>query len=218
MGVARRRLGRDGFKEFLGIVVSASIGAFKVTDGQQASRPTRLTFCRASWVRARPAQGSRSAIAVVSVTGRAVAENLEAMAQFLPLIVSSILARQPHPRAELASARDEFAFLFKAFLSVRENEGRIAPGSTPDIKLVRQIFSNLRETEQAALLLIWLAVRNIPGWRENLEVLRQGVLTIPERESNGTAECQASVPLTIRNGPTALGIGMRGDRPRRTRG
>jgi hypothetical protein len=33
MGVARRRLRRDGFKEFLGIMISVSIGAFKVSEG-----------------------------------------------------------------------------------------------------------------------------------------------------------------------------------------
>ena len=32
MGIARRRLGRDGFKELLGIVLSAFIGAFKLTE------------------------------------------------------------------------------------------------------------------------------------------------------------------------------------------
>jgi len=61
-------------------------------------------------------------------------------------------------------------------LSVRQNEARIVPGSTPDLTLLRQLFDNLGPREQAVLLLIWLTVRDIPGWRENLDELRQRVV------------------------------------------
>ncbi len=111
----------------------------------------------------------------VSVTGSAIAENLEAMAELLPLL-SNQISPDAITEGELALARDEFKFLLQLFLSVRENEGRIVPGSTPDLALIKQIVRDLGATEQAALLLIWLAVRNVPGWRENLETLRQGVL------------------------------------------
>jgi hypothetical protein len=39
-----------------------------------------------------------------------------------------------------------------------------------------EMFEYLGPKEQATLLLIWLAVRDIPRWRENLEALRQGVI------------------------------------------
>jgi hypothetical protein len=112
---------------------------------------------------------------VLNVTGRAVAENLEAMTQFLPRIASSI---SPDTIIEpvFASARDEFTFLAHLYLSVRQNEARIVPGSTPDLALLRQLFENLVPEEQAGLLLIWLTVREIPGWRENLDALRQADL------------------------------------------
>ncbi len=114
----------------------------------------------------------------LAVTGQAVAENLEAMADQLPLIVLS-LSPEGIAEAQLASARSELAFLLGSFLSLREYEARIAPGSTPDAKLVRQIFSDLSPTEQAVGLLIWMVVRNIPGWSENLEALRQSVIAEP---------------------------------------
>jgi hypothetical protein len=176
LGVARRRLRRDGFKEFLGIVISTGIGAFTITEGEtgESLDPTHILS------RLLGAKPGRHKAAVppsplLSVNGSAVAENLEAMAQFLPRIASSI-SPAGISEAELASARDEFIFLLRSFLSVRQNEARITPGSTPDLALLRQLLERLGPKEQAALLLIWLAVRSIPGWRENLDVLRQGVL------------------------------------------
>ena len=38
----------------------------------------------------------------------------------------------------LASAREELTFLAHLYLSVRQNEARIAPGSTPDLALDRK--------------------------------------------------------------------------------
>ena len=104
-----------------------------------------------------------------------MAENLEAMAQFLPRIVSSI-SPDTIKESGLASARDELPFLAHSYLSVRLNEARIVPGSTPDLALIRQLFENLAPKVQAMLLLIWLMVRDIPGWRENLDALRQAHL------------------------------------------
>jgi hypothetical protein len=112
---------------------------------------------------------------LLSVTGRALAENLEAMAQFLPRIASSI-SPDTIPESAFASAREELTFLAHSYLSVRENEARITSGSTPDLPLLRQLFENLGAREQAALLLIWLSVRNIPGWRANLDELRAAYL------------------------------------------
>ena len=97
------------------------------------------------------------------------------MAQFLPRIASSI-SPDTITESAFASAREELTFLAHSYLSVRQNEARIAPGSTPDLALLRQLLERLGPKEQAALLLIWLAVRSIPGWRENLDVLRQAYL------------------------------------------
>jgi hypothetical protein len=106
----------------------------------------------------------------VEVTGAAVGKNLEAMASFLPLIATS-----PSPdaitEAELASARNELVFLLQSYLSVRQKEDRIVPGSTPELAVIKQVFGDLAPKEQAVMLLIWLAVRNISGWRENLDAL-----------------------------------------------
>jgi len=41
LGVARRRLRRDGFKEFLSIVTSAAIGAFKISEGEASESGDR---------------------------------------------------------------------------------------------------------------------------------------------------------------------------------
>ena len=76
---------------------------------------------------------------------------------------------------EFASARDELSFLVQAYLSVRQNEARIAPGSTPD-RALRQLLGIFRQTEQAMLFLIWLGVREGTVWRENLDALRQASL------------------------------------------
>ena len=176
LGIARRRLGRDGFKEFLGIVISAMIGAFKVSDGSEgeSTDPVHILSRLVGTVPGRH-KAAVPPSPYVSVTGRPVAENLEAMAQYLPQIASS-MSPDFITEGELALAREEFTFLLNSFLSVRRNEDRIVPGSAPDLKFIEQVLGHLGPTEQAALLLIWLAVRSIPGWRENLEVLRQGVL------------------------------------------
>ncbi len=173
MGIARRRLGRVGFKEFLGIVISAMIGAFKVGDGSagESTDPVHVLSRLVGTVPGRH-KAAVPPSPYVSVTGRAVAENMEAMAQRLPQIANSMSPAE----GELALAREEFTFLLNSFLSVRQNEDRIVPGSTPDLKFIKQVFGHLGATEQAAMLLIWLAVRGVPGWLETLEVLRQGVL------------------------------------------
>jgi hypothetical protein len=182
MGVARRRLRGDGFKEFLGIATSSAIGAFKVSEGAvgESADPMHVL---SRLLGTQPGQ-HKAAVPpspVLKVTGRLVAENLEAMAQFLPGIASSIL---PDTISEhvFASARDELSFLAHSYLSVRQNEARIAPGSTPDLPLLRQLLQNLRPEEQAALLLIWLVVRDSPGWHENLDALRQAYL---QRSTDG---------------------------------
>jgi hypothetical protein len=176
LGVARRRLRREGFKEFLAIVVSSAIGAFTISEGEtgEATDPTHI-LSRLLGVTPGRHKAAVTPSPVLSVTGRALAENLEAMAQFLPQIASSI-SPDTITESELSSAREELTFLAHSYLSVRQNEARIAPGSTPDLALLRQLFERLGPEEQASLLLIWLAVRGIPGWRENLDVLRQGAL------------------------------------------
>ncbi len=176
LGLARRRLGRQRFKEFLGIVISAMSGAFNLSEGE-ANELADPAHVMARLVGTEPAKHKARVPSspILAVTGQAVAENLAAMTDQLPQIVLS-LSPEGITEAQLASARNELAFLISSFLSLRENEARITPGSTPDVKLVRQIFSDLSPKEQATALLIWLAVRNIPGWRENLEALRQGVM------------------------------------------
>jgi hypothetical protein len=152
------------------------IGAFKVSDGS-VGESTDPVHVLSRLVRTVPGR-HKAAVPpppYVSVTGRAVAENLEAMAQHLPQTASS-MSPDFIAEAELAMAREEFTFLLNLFLSVRRNEDRIVPGSTPDLKLIKQFFGDLGQTEQAAALLIWLAVRAVPGWLETLEVLRQGVV------------------------------------------
>jgi hypothetical protein len=177
LGVARRRLRRGGLKEFLGIVISTAIGAFTVSEGEsgELADPTHI-LSRLLGVTPGRHKTAVPPSPLLSVTGRALAENLEAMAQFLPQIARSISA-DTVTEVALASAREELTFLAHLYLSVRQNEARIAPGSTPDLALLRQLLERLGPKEQAALLLVWLGVRNIPGWRENLDVLRQGVLT-----------------------------------------
>jgi hypothetical protein len=177
LGMARRRLGRDGFMAFLGIAVSTAIGSFEVGEGSESesSIPVRVLGRLAGVEPAKHKAPIPEPPILKVVTGEAIAENLEAMAQFLPLIQSSI-SPDTITEPELASALSDLVFLRHAYLSVRQNEARIAPGSTPDLALLRQLFERLGPKEQAALLLIWLAVRNIPGWSENLDVLRQGVL------------------------------------------
>jgi hypothetical protein len=186
MGIARRRLRRDGFKEFLGIIISAAIGAFEASDGsaRESTDPVHILS------RLVGTESGRHKAAVppspfVNVTGMAVAENLEMMAQFLPLIPTTF-SPDAITEAELASARDEFAFLLHSFLRVRQNEARIVAGSTPDLALIAQFVTRLRPREHAAALLIWLAVRSIPGWRENLEKLRQGVIAELSKTTGGT--------------------------------
>jgi hypothetical protein len=176
LGVARRRLRRDGFKEFLGIVISTAIGAFTITEGEtgELADPTHI-LSRLLGVTPGRHKAAVPPSPLLSVTGRALAENLEAMAQFLPRIASSI-SPDTIPESAFASAREELTFLAHSYLSVRENEARITSGSTPDLPLLRQLFENLGAREQAALMLIWLSVRNIPGWRANLDELRAAYL------------------------------------------
>ena len=64
---------------------------------------------------------------LLAVTGRAIAENLEAMAKFVPGIPSSISPDRV-TESEFASARDDVNFLVHAYLSVRKNEDRIRSG------------------------------------------------------------------------------------------
>jgi hypothetical protein len=152
------------------------IGAFKLSeDGANESAGPAHVLARLVGTEPAKHKARIPSSPVLAVTGQAIAENLAAMAGQLPQIVHS-LSPEGITEAQLASARDELVFLINSFLSLRENEARITPGSTPDIKLVRQIFSDLSPTQQAVALLIWLAVRNIPGWRENLDALWQGVM------------------------------------------
>ena len=176
MGVARRRLGRQRFKELLGIVISSAIGALDIVEAEvrESADPTQILSRLLGSAPGRH-KAAVPASPLLSVTGKALAENLAAMAKFLPQVTSSI---SPDTISEpvFASARDELSFLAHSYLSVRENEARIAPGSTPDLPLLRQLFQDLKPEEQAGLLLIWLVVRDSPGWRENLDALRQAYL------------------------------------------
>jgi hypothetical protein len=189
MGLARRRLGREGFKAFLGIVVSTAIGSFKFESSEGESADPAHVMARLVGTVPAKHKAAVSEPSILKITGEAIAANLEAMAEHLPQIASS-MSPDFITEAELASARDELIFLLNSFLSVRENEKRIAPGSTPDLALITQILRRLGTTEQAALLLIWLAVRSIPGWREKLEVLRQGVLAKLRNGNNGGANAK----------------------------
>jgi len=119
----------------------------------------------------------------------AVGENLEAMAAFLPLIATT-LSPDAIAEVELSSARNELVFLLQSYLSVRQKEDRIVPGSTPDLAVIKQVFGELAPKEQAAALLIWLAVRNIPGWRENLNAMRQRVLAELSKGNSGNGKPQ----------------------------
>ena len=125
----------------------------------------------------------------LNVTGAAMGENLEAMAAFLPLIATT-LSPDAIAKAEFTSARNELVFLLQSYLSVRQKEDRIVPGSTPDLAVIKQVFGDLAPKEQAAMLLIWLAVRNISGWRENLEAIRQGVLAEFSKGNGGNGKPQ----------------------------
>lgn len=175
MGIARRRLGSERLKEFLSIVLSAAIGGFSLTERSKHETLDPVSVF-ARLVGTKPAQHKAAPphSPLLQVTGEAVVENLLAMVDGLSRIPAITL--KEISEAELASARGELAFLLKAFLAVRENEARIVPGSTPDLALIRQLFEDLGPKEQATRLLIWLAVRDIPGWRENLEALRQLVI------------------------------------------
>ena len=188
MGLARRRLRRDGFKELFGIVLSALIGAFKIAEnGAGESADPQHVLSRLLGIGAGRHKAAIPHSPFLSVTGAAVGENLEAMASFLPLIATT-LSPESITETELASAKDELVFLLQAYLSVRQKEDRIVPGSTPDTKLIKQVFGDLAPKEQAAMLLIWLAVRNVPGWRENLNAIRQGVLAERGKGNHGNGK------------------------------
>jgi hypothetical protein len=176
LGVARRRLRGSSFNEVLSIVISAAIGAFQVSEGVtgEIGDPIHV-LSRLLGTEPGRHKAAVPPSPVLSVTGNAVAENLEAMTQFLTLIPGSI-SPDTVKESEFTSARDELSFLARSYLSVRQDEARIAPGSTPDLALTRQLFENLAPKEQAVLMLIWLAVRSIPGWRENLDELRAASL------------------------------------------
>jgi hypothetical protein len=182
MGVARRRLGRQRFKELLGIVISSAIGALDIVEAEvgESADPTQIL---SRLLGSAPGRYKEAVPAspLLNVTGQALAENLATMPKFLPQIARSF---SPDTISEpmFASARDELSLLAHLYLSVRQNEARIAPGSTPDLPLLRQLLQNLRPEEQAGLLLIWLLVRDSPGWRENLDALRQAYL---QRSTDG---------------------------------
>jgi hypothetical protein len=190
LGVARRRLRGGGFNEFLSIGISAATGAFEVNEGAtgETADPVRILS------RLLGTEPGRHKAAVppspfLSVSGRAVAENLEMMAQFLPRVANS-MSPDTITESAIASARDEFALLAHSYLSVRQNEARIQPGSTPDLALIGQLFERLGPRKQAALLLIWLAVRDVQGWRENLHALREGVLAELKRGNDEGANAK----------------------------
>jgi hypothetical protein len=173
LGVARRRLRGDRFNEVLSIVISTAIGSFEVSESAAGERNDPIhVLSRLLGVEPGRHKAAVPPSPVLSVTGRGVAENLEAMAQFLPLIRGST-SLDSITQSEFASAREELSFLVSSYLSVRQSEARIAPGSTPDLALLQQLLENLGPKEQGGLLLIWLAVRSIPGWRENLDALRR---------------------------------------------
>jgi hypothetical protein len=75
-------------------------------------------------------------------------------------------------------------------LSVRQKEDRIVPGSNPDLAVIKQVFGDLASKEQAVMLLLWLAVRNIPGWRENLNAMRQRVTAELGKGNSGNGKPQ----------------------------
>jgi hypothetical protein len=211
LGVARRRLRGDRFSEFLSIVVSSAIGAFEISESTPGgTADPRYLLSRLLGTVPANHQAAPPTSPLLSVTGKAVAENLATMARFLPRIASSV-SSDDIAESAFASSRDELTFLAHAYLSIRENEARIAPGSTPDLPLLRQLFQSLRPEEQVGLLLIWLVVHDSPGWRENLDTLRQAYL-------RGRTDGKGLPRLTISNGRTAPGIGPIAARVRKTRG
>lgn len=185
LGIARRRLGQQRFEELIAIIFSASIGSFELTEDATTgpASPARL-LARMLGVEAGQHKQRVPLSPILEVTGEAAAENLAAMAKALPQISGSISAATLS-EATLSEARDELAFLINSYLSVRENEKRITPGSTPDIPLVRQLFGNLSPDDQASAILIWWASREVPGWRERLLELRQAVALAVEQRQRG---------------------------------
>jgi hypothetical protein len=105
MGRARRRLGRERFNEFLGIAISAMIGSLKITEGveDESTGPVQV-LARLIGVDPGKHKPLIPDSPVLKVTGEAVAENLEAMAQYLPRIVTSI-SSDTIDESELVSAR-----------------------------------------------------------------------------------------------------------------
>jgi hypothetical protein len=77
---------------------------------------------------------------------------------------------------DIEKARDELKYLLRLFFAIRENEAKTRGHKIPDVDLVLQLFRVRAPWQQAAAILIRLAVRRIPGWSENLQMLMKSAL------------------------------------------
>jgi hypothetical protein len=165
--------------------VSTAIGSFEVLEeaGNSLASPSRLV-ARFLGVEAGQHKRNVRVKSILEVTGKAVADNLAEMAKVLPQISKSISAARMS-EATLSEVRDELAFLIKLYLSVRERENRIGPGSAPDVPVVRRLFGSMSPDDQATAILLWWASRKVPGWRERIHELREAVTEAVKQRQRG---------------------------------
>lgn len=97
-------------------------------------------------------------------------DNLEAMSPMLLDIMSADFLNQ-FTNAEIETARDELRYLLRLFFAIRKNEANSRGDNIPDADLLAQFFEKRGPWHQATAIIIWLAVRRIPGWLENLQML-----------------------------------------------
>lgn len=164
MGFSRRILKRDGVAELMSTAMSVAIGAYERSDdaseNQLANSLGRLVgTLAADKKKARPAPN------ILEVDGRTVAQNLNEISK----VFRSRSLKSNLSASEAMELRDEFKFLLTAFRGVLCSDPSYFSRTT---KLLNGLIKMESRFSGPMALIVWSIARQVPGWLDNLGMLR----------------------------------------------
>jgi hypothetical protein len=177
LSIARRRLRHENLRQLFGVVISTLIGSFQHQENDpDEAAITENILGRLLGVDAATNKAKIQITTALPITGEALVEQLQLMSPFISEIGSPEFLNQ-FSEADIGAARNELSFLFKLYVAARKAEAQAHAEKAPDVELVVQLFRELKPWQHAIAILIWLAVRRVPEWSENLQMLIKGLST-----------------------------------------
>jgi hypothetical protein len=172
LGQARRRLGENGLTQALDLILSSLVGPREVI-GDEQRKDEELIGRLLGTV----AAGKKKAIPLAPLLPDSPSEflgRLNGMADFLPKLKNPELLNE-YSDTDFETARNEIGFLLSVFLSVKNAEKDMSGREDSAANFLSELLQNAKATTQAALILMWLICREIPGSVDRLNSLASSI-------------------------------------------